>query len=315
MVVPSQKQLHRPVLEIVEGAQEDIVSSQRIKEALIIRFSLTDADLLERVPSGNQTRFDNRMNWAISYLKRAGLLDSPSRSRFLVTRQGCDLLTTSSGDIEASQLISLLEARRQRGNVQGGHAMSGSGVSVKADLLDDANVESPDTTPDEQIAELHRELNDRLADDLLESVKKVSADGFERLVVRLLEKMEYGQGQRVGGSGDQGIDGIIDRDPLGLEKVYIQAKRWHSQVGEPEIRNFSGSLEVKGANKGVFITTSTFSSTARGAADLISAGNKYIRLIDGNELAQLMIRHGVGVVTETTYALKKLDENYFAEDL
>ena len=103
--------------------------------------------------------------------------------------------------------------------------MSGSGVSVKADLLDDANVESPDTTPDEQIAELHRELNDRLADDLLESVKKVSADGFERLVVRLLEKMEYGQGQRVGGSGDQGIDGIIDRDPLGLEKVYIQAKR------------------------------------------------------------------------------------------
>ena len=209
----------------------------------------------------------------------------------------------------------MIKARQQPTSSEGEVAVTTSdavGVSVADDSTD---ADTTSITPDELMGELYRELNNKLADELLESVKGVPPDRFELLVVRLLEKMEYGQGQRVGRSGDQGIDGIINQDPLGLEKVYIQAKRWQSQVGEPEIRNFSGSLEVKGANKGVFITTSTFSSTARGAADLISAGNKYIRLIDGNELAQLMIRHGVGVVTETTYALKKLDENYFAEDL
>ena len=134
------------------------------------------------------------------------------------------------------------------------------------------------------------------------------------MVVRLLEEMEYGEGQSVGGSGDGGIDGIINQDPLGLEKVYIQAKRWQNQVGEPEIRNFSGSLEVRGANKGVFITSSSFSSTARNAAGRISAGSKFIRLIDGRELACLVIAHNVGVITEITYDVKKLDENYFAEE-
>ena len=127
--------------------------------------------------------------------------------------------------------------------------------------------------------------------------------------------MGYGEGVTVGRSGDGGIDGIINQDALGLEKVYVQAKRWASQVGEPEIRNFSGSLDPHGATKGVFITTSTFSSTARQTAQTISAGSKFIRLVDGNELAQLMIRHGVGVVTEYTYEIKKLDENYFAEDV
>ena len=315
MAVPTQKQLHRPILEIVDGAEEAVVFTQLIKESLVERFVLTEDDLLERVPSGQQPRFDNRINWAISYLKRAGLLDSPSRARFRITPQGRDILATTKGDIEASQLNRLIQGRMQRANPQREDAESISDVSVDPGLVDHTTVDSTDTTPDEQITELHRELNDRLADDLLESVKKVSADGFELLVVRLLEKMEYGQGQRVGRSGDQGIDGIINQDPLGLEKVYIQAKRWQSQVGEPEIRNFSGSLEVKGANKGVFITTSTFSSTAQGAADLISAGSKFIRLIDGSELARLMITHDVGVITEITYPVKKLDENYFAEDL
>ena len=135
-------------------------------------------------------------------------------------------------------------------------------------------------------------------------------------MVDLLVKMGYGQGEAVGRSGDGGIDGIINQDALGLEKVYVQAKRYTAgAVGEPEIRNFSGSLDAKGATKGVFITTSTFSSAARQTAQTISAGNKFIRLVDGNELAQLMIRHGIGVVTEYTYEIKKLDENYFAEDV
>ena len=126
--------------------------------------------------------------------------------------------------------------------------------------------------------------------------------------------MGYGEGKAVGRSGDGGIDGIIHQDALGLAKVYIQAKRWEGQVGEPEIRNFSGSLEAKGANNGVFITSSSFGQRARETAHFISAGNKFIRLIDGEELARLMINHGVGVVSEVIYDVKKLDENYFAED-
>ncbi len=165
----------------------------------------------------------------------------------------------------------------------------------------------------EQMDESFLELNARLSGELLESVKSISPDTFESLVVRLLERMGYGEGSVVGQSGDGGIDGIINQDPLGLEKVYIQAKRWQNQVGEPEIRNFSGSLEAKGANKGVFITTSAFSSSARQTARYISAGSKYIRLIDGEELTHLMIEHGVGVVTETAYEIKKIDENYFVD--
>ena len=168
-------------------------------------------------------------------------------------------------------------------------------------------------TLDEQMAESFLKLNARLSEELLESVKSISPNIFESLVVRLLERMGYGEGSVVGQSGDGGIDGVINQDPLGLEKVYIQAKRWQNQVGEPEIRNFSGSLEAKGANKGVFITTSTFSSTARQTAQFISAGSKFIRLIGGEELARLMVEHGVGVMTETTYEVKKIDENYFVD--
>ena len=167
-------------------------------------------------------------------------------------------------------------------------------------------------TPAEQMAALHKEMDATLADGLLNSVKIMPPPDFERLVVKLLEAMGYGEGRRIGGSGDQGIDGVINQDPLGLEVVYIQAKRWQDAVGEPHIRNFLGSLDVKGASKGVFITTSTFSQSAKRSA---SSSAKTIRLIDGRELAELMIRHNVGVIIETTYYLKKPDENYFSGDL
>lgn len=164
------------------------------------------------------------------------------------------------------------------------------------------------------MATAYKGLLAHLISDLRATINGVDPDRFERLVVKLLEKMGYGEGRAIGRSGDGGIDGVINQDALGLEKVYIQAKRYTTgSVGEPEIRNFSGSLDARGASKGVFITTSTFSSTARQTAQTISAGNKFIRLVDGNELAQLMIQHGVGVVTEYTYEIKKLDENYFAD--
>ena len=315
MAVPTQKQLHRPFLEIVDGADDNIVPLQSIRKSLIERFALTEDDLLEKVPSGQQTRFVNRLYWAASYLRRAGLLESPSRARFQMTLQGHEALETSKGDIETGQLRNLIESRQRPISSERDVAMTEPGSIGVAVAPDPTDADTTSITPDELMGELYRELNNKLADELIESVKGVSADGFERLVVRLLEEMEYGEGQRVGRSGDGGIDGIINQDPLGLEKVYIQAKRWQYQVGEPEIRNFSGSLHARGASKGVFITTSTFSSTASETARLISAGNQFIRLIDGRELARLMIAHNVGVITEITYNVKKLDENYFSEDL
>ena len=303
MAVPSQKDLRKPVLEIANGAEGDIISNRYIEQAALKCFPLTENELQETVSTG-QTKFENRVGWALSYLKKAGLLQSPSRGHFQITPQGKDLLATG-----ADHLLSLpwndLDAVRQSG---------GDADESDTAANDDVGTDSEDSTPDEQIAVLYRELNERLAEELLESVKRVSPASFERLVVNLLEKMGYGQGQTVGRSGDGGIDGIINQDALGLEKVYIQAKRWESQVGEPEIRNFSGSLEAKGASKGVFITSSSFGPRARETARFISAGNKFIRLIDGEELARLMINHGVGVVSEIIYDVKKLDENYFAED-
>ena len=304
MAVPSQRELHRPILEIADGEKEDIMPKQYIIEKVVERFSLTNDDILEKVPSGGQTRLENRVTWALSYLKKAGFLQSPSRAHFQITPQGKELLATGADDL-LSLRWNALDAVRQGG---------GDADSPDTAANDGVGTDSEDSTPDEQIAALYRELSGRLAEELLERVKRVSPDSFERLVVSLLEKMGYGQGQTVGRSGDGGIDGIINQDALGLEKVYIQAKRWESQVGEPEIRNFSGSLEAKGANKGVFITSSFFGPKARETARFISAGNKFIRLIDGEELARLMINHGVGVVSEIIYDVKKLDENYFAED-
>lgn len=296
MAVPSQYELYRPILEVADSSAEGL-SRKELREELTARFHWTDEDLVEMVPSGAQAKIDNRMNWAIYRLKSAELLDYPSQGSIQITPAGKTFLGEHSGVIRGSLL------RRMRTEVD---ADSNESRPVSDD--------SSEVAPDEQIARSHQQQQEMLADEILDKLKSIAPAGFERLVVALLSKMGYGDGRVTGKSGDQGIDGILDEDTLGLEKVYVQAKRYgNAQVGEPEIRNFSGSLDRQGAIKGVFITTSTFSPTARQAARDISMGNKFIRLIDGRELAELMIRHGVGVVTEITYAVKKLDANYFAE--
>ena len=150
-----------------------------------------------------------------------------------------------------------------------------------------------------------------LATDLIDILTHTTPNHFEHTVLDLLENMGYGRARHIGRTGDGGIDGIIDQDTLGLDSVYVQAKRWTSQVGEPEIRSFSGSLDPHGATRGILITTSDFSERARRTAETISTGNKHIRLVDGREMAQLMIRHSVGVTTDTPHRARKLDENYF----
>ena len=296
MAVPALDELHRPALEIANSSSHRLTRKEFVEQLTDV-FALTDADLHEMVPSGGQTRIENRTNWAITDLKKAGLIDNPMRNRWEITQEGRDFLAEQQGIIKFADLQRLWPESQENQSVS---APNTSG--------------SLEITPDEQMAISHGQHLDRLSDEILDSVKGVTPAGFERLVVELLSRMGYGDGQVVGRSGDQGIDGILKQDKLGLEKVYVQAKRHTSdQVGEPDIRNFSGSLVAQGATKGVFITTSSFSPTARQTAEAISMGTQFIRLIDGTELATLMIETGDGVVTEMTFAVKKLDANYFAD--
>lgn len=304
MSVPTQSKLYKPILEILATAESSL-SDRRLAELVSDRLNLTDADQRELIPSGVQSRIENRTSWAILYLKRAGFVHYPSRGRREITQQGREFLKSHEDEITDAHLRLFIPKHQQAVDNKTTPTVA-TGSSIENDT---------DVTPEELMVQGDQQLRAKLVEELLENIKKLTPDRFEQLVVNLLEKMGYGKGEAVGRSGDGGIDGIINQDPLGLEKVYIQAKRWLSQVGEPEIRNFSGSLDAKGAGKGVFITTSTFSSTAERTARNISAGSKFIRLIDGRELTALMVRHGVGVVTVSTYEVKKLDENYFAEEV
>ena len=304
MAVPTKNQLHRLVLEIAVDSSQAL-SLREVADLVAERLSLTEIDLAEQSSSG-VFRVPDRTMWAMLDLRRSGLLWRPSRGRYQITDQGRSLLNTHEGVITDTCLRRLMSTQ-PIGNVTLGSLHEPTTLPQFEDVVH--------STPGEQMQASYEDLRDKLAEELLESIGNLAPDRFELLVVHLPENMGYGRGETVGRSGDGGIDGIINQDALGLEKVYVQAKRWAGPVGEPEIRNFSGSLDPYGATKGVFITTSTFSSTARRTAATISAGNKLIRLVDGDELARLMIAYGVGVVTEYTYEIKKLDENYFAEDV
>ena len=241
MAVPTQSQLHRPILEIASKYHEPS-SDRDFFNSVVNRLSLREDDLKEKTSTG-ASRARTNISFALSQLKKAGLLYRPLRGRYLITPEGCAFLEKHYGEIKTSVLLDMSDQTK-----------------------DGCSLPEPDNdaTPDEKIEHGYRTLQANLADELLQSLSEVAPYRFERLVLHLLEKMGYGKGDRVGGSGDGGIDGIINQDALGLEKVYIQAKRWQGQVGEPEIRNFSGSLDARGATKGVFVTTSSFSKTAKG---------------------------------------------------
>ena len=295
MAVPTLDKLHRPVLEIANASAQPLTRKEFL-DRLTTKFSLTEADLQEMVPSGVQSRMENRTNWAMTDLKKAGLINNPHRNQWKITQEGRDYLVKQEDIIKFVDLQKLWPEYQE------------SSTEPAVETLD-----AVDITPDEQIAKSHAQHQNMLSDSILDSAKSVTDSGFERLVVELLSRMGYGDGLVTGRSGDHGIDGILDQDPLGLEKVYVQAKRYTSnQVSERDIRDFAGSLDLQGATKGVFITTSSFGPSARRAADEITKRtNKLIRVIDGKELAALMIQHTVGVITEVTYEVKKLDANYF----
>jgi len=258
------------------------------------------------IPSGTGTVIRNRVGWARTYLKKAGLLEYPRRGQFRITPRGQDVLKENPQRVDVKLLarfpefIAFRNARREAPEVD----------------AEPAAAELDARTPEEALEAAYDRLRDNLEADLLDHVKAATPAFFERLVVKLLVEMGYGGDQRdaaqaVGRSGDGGIDGIIKEDHLGLDVIYIQAKRWDGTVSRPEVQKFAGALQGRRARKGVFITTSTFS---RDAITFVESIDAKIILIDGARLAKLMIDHGVGVSTIETYAVKKIDSDYFMED-
>ena len=314
MAIPTRDDMWRPILEIMATIKEEAVHRKSILEALEGWFINNDPftedewENLLRIRKSGQTRLEYIMGWALSDLYFAGLLLRPSRGYYQIT-----VLGRKKREQPDKDLRNFIKEKAQNRKKETQEKRKRNKEKVTQGDSATPQEEKKDSSPDEGMELLYSELNSRLAVELLERVKTMPPASFEQLVVHLLSKMGYGQGETVGQTGDGGIDGIINQDALGLEKVYIQAKRWgENQVGDREIRNFSGSLDGEGATKGVFITSSTFSKKARERAKSISQGNKLIRLIDGKELVRLMVNHDVGVVLKIRYDVKQLDENFFA---
>jgi restriction system protein len=306
MSIPDFQTLMLPVLR--EAASGEVRISD-VVERLANEFNLTPEARSHLLPSGRQTTFSNRVHWAKSYLGKAGLVELTRRAHFRITDQGRSVLTNPPEKIDIRFLSQFDGFQAFREGQEETEAVSEQ---------QDAEAASTNLTPDEVMRAASRQLEAALASELLQRVMAGTPAFFESLVVRLLFAMGYGgtvsdlDKALVGKSGDGGVDGVIDQDPLGLDRIYVQAKRYAdgNSVGAGAIRDFFGSLDRFKANKGLFVTTSIFSPSARETADMLS---KRIVLIDGSQLARLMIRHGVGCRVEETLTIKKLDEEFFDE--
>lgn len=270
---------------------------------------MTPDDLAQLLPSGRQSVFANRVAWALGYLKQAGIIESPRRGVYRISERGRDVLKGRPDRIDIPYLSRYPEFVAFRS------AASTAGPSSQVEPSGNADAATA-LTPDEQIRLGYARLRDNLVAQVLDRTRQVSPKFFEELVVDLLVGMGYGGSREdaaavVGGSGDEGIDGIIKEDRLGLDTIYVQAKRWSNSVGRPDIQRFAGALQGQRARKGVFITTSTFTTEARAYAENLQTT---IVLIDGKQLAQLMLEHGIGVSDAGTFKIQKLDEDYFVED-
>jgi len=309
MAIPDYQSVMLPLLRFA-GEKNDETSTGEAVEVLAKEFRLTDEDLKEMLPSGIQSTFVNRVGWASTYMKKAGLLEATRRGYYRITPRGQELLKKQPKAINVKllkQYPEFLEFQQLKGT------RSGDRESSSRTTLDVTTA-----TPSEALEAAYENLRDELADELLARVKKSSPSFFERVVVELLVKMGYGgsradAGKAIGKTGDGGIDGIIKEDKLGLDIVYIQAKRWENNpVGRPDVMQFAGALQAQKANKGIFITTSRFTDDARSYVSQI--GSKIV-LIDGEQLTSFMIEHDVGVSTVSMYPVKKIDTDYFDESI
>lgn len=304
MPIPDFQTTMEPLLEAVKDGQVHKFNS--VIEHLKDHFNLTEAERQERISSGKQTIIKNRVSWARTYLTKAGLLDSPGRGLTQITQRGLDALAQTDQPVRVKYLKQFPEFKEF-------HT-----AKPKADTAEsDVNELDESSTPEELIESAHQALFKALTEDILTTIKGCSPSFFEQLVVDLMISMGYGGSRKEAGeatqyTADGGIDGVIKEDPLGLDTIYIQAKRYtDGTIGRPEIQKFAGALDMKRARKGVFITTSRFSNDAHEYVGMIE---KCIVLIDGDELAGLMVQHGLGVTTKQTYEIKEIDTDYFNED-
>ncbi len=299
-MIPDYQTLMKPVLRC--AAQGEVGISEVVNK-LVDEFGLSEEERSELIPSGKQTTFANRVNWAKSYLKQAVLVKATRRGHFVITDRGRAALSNPDIQINNNYLQQFEEFQEFR--------KRGKDTSVN----DNESNENEVATPDEVLRKAHEKINKALAVDLLERIRESLPSFFERLIVDLLLGMGYGgssedAGRALGQSGDNGIDGVIDQDPLGVDQIYVQAKRYAegNNIGPGAIRDFFGALSLKKAQKGIFVTTSAFSPSARQTAE--GLGSRIV-LIDGDQLAKLMIRYNIGCREEEVLSLKKIDEDYF----
>lgn len=301
MPIPDFQTCMLPLLKFYSDGKEH--TNRESIDSLALAYQLTDDERRMMLPSGVQGLFDNRVNWARTFLKKAAVLESPKRGIHKITQRGLDILKKKPNRVDMAFLNQFQEFKDFRALR---HAKSD----------DEREIDPSGKTPEESLESAYLKLRLDLVADLIQRLKGCSPSFFERLVVEVIVKMGYGgtrqdAGKAIGMSGDGGIDGIIKEDKLGLDAIYIQAKRWENTVGRPEIQKFVGALTGLRARKGLFITTSDFSSEAE---EYVSRIEAKVVLIDGETLAQLMIDHNVGVSTIGTYDLKKVDSDYFAEE-
>jgi restriction system protein len=304
-MIPSYEEIMLPLLKMLQDRQEH--SLQEAEDYLSKFFNLTEDERRELLPSGQQPVFRNRLGWARTYMKKAGLLTNTRRAHFMITDRGLDLLHENPKEINAQLLTRYPEfiefklIRRSKENDN----------EKTHDLIEDESRK----TPEESLEDAYQKLRSELAKEVLEVVKNCSPAFFEKLVVDLLIRMGYGgsrkdAGQALGRTGDGGIDGIVKEDKLGLDIIYLQAKRWENVVPLKEIRDFTGALASKKAKKGIFITTSAFPASVY---EFVKQVEYKIILIDGDQLANLMIEYNVGLSTVTEYQVKRIDTDYFEE--
>lgn len=305
VAIPDFQSLMLPLMRIALDKQTHLFRDS--VEAVAKEFKLTPAERLEMLPSGGAALFYNRLAWAKTHLKMAGLLELPQRGAYRITAAGLGLMSEKPARIDIPLLRKypayfLAKAVTDTSN----NIALPPAQAVQLEIL----------TPEEEIGQAHHLLRRELAADVLSSIMKCSPVFFERLIIQLMIKLGYGgsreeAGKAVGRSGDGGIDGIINEDRLGLDAIYLQAKRWEGVVGRPEIMRFVGALAGQRATKGVFITTSRFTQEAK---DYAGTSQYKVVLMDGERLADLMIEHDLGVSVAATYHLKRIDSDFFSEE-
>lgn len=307
MPVPDYQTFMLPLLRL--ASKTDVTVKEAIAP-MAENFSLTSDDLAELLTSG-QSKAVNRISWALLYMMKAGLLERPTRGVYRITSEGQRVLAKNPGRIDAKLLSQYESFRAFQSKGKNEASLTSAAPPVDAVNIQQLPLENS-VTPDERLTEAYSEIESALLSDVKDQLLKISSTAFERLIVELMKGLKYGArglAQHVGGSGDGGLDGLITEDILGLDSIYLQAKRYtDASVGREKIQAFAGAMDGQSVTKGVFVTTSTFT---KGAVDYATRSPKHLKLIDGDELARLMLEHSIGVRAYKTLEIKRLDLDFF----